>query len=161
MLASRLGAPSAIAVGPDRFALVGSSTTNKDGPLVTFFQEFSFDGEALGEAHAVNAGDGGNQTQPSALYLPQGTLLVTWHAASARGVVGRFFNGQGAPRFCALGCNEEPFGLGARMGRTAANNSALLRNGDDVWVLHDGADARGDGIHLLRAPFGTLFPAKP
>lgn len=162
VLAPRLGAPSAIAVGSDRFALVGScSTSGSEGPLRSFVQEFSFDGEPLTDARAVDAEDDGQQTQPSAIYLPRGTLLVTWHSSTRRGVVGRFFDAAGAPRFCALGCNEAPFSIGARMGAAAANNSALLANGDDVWILHDGADSRGDGIHLLRAPFGALYPAKP
>lgn len=162
IVAPRQGAPSAIAVGSDRFALVGScSTTSKDGPLRSFVQEFSFDGAPLSDARQVDPDDDGQQTQPSAIYLPRGTLLVTWHSATRRGVVGRLFDAGGAPRFCALGCNEGPFAVGARMAGTAANNSALLRNGDDVWIAHDGADARGEGIYLLRAPFGTLYPAKP
>lgn len=156
-----LGVALAIAAGSDRFALVGSSSNVKDAPLVVFFQEFSLDGEPLREARAVNPEDAAHQTLPNAVYLNQGTLLVTWHSSAHHGVVGRFFDADGRPRFCALGCDEGPFELGARTAGSANSASAPLLNHDDVWLVHDGEDGFGTGIHLLRSPFSALYPAKP
>jgi hypothetical protein len=155
------GAPAVIAVGKDRFVLVGSSSPVDGAPLQTFFQEFSFDGRAIDEAHAVDPGDDGNQTLPSAAYLSHDTLLVTWHSATHLGVVGRFFDSNREPRFCTLGCDEAPFAVGARAAGNKANGSAPFESDDNVWVLHGGKDGRGDGVQLFRSPFAALYPVKP
>ncbi|HVY25006.1 MAG TPA: hypothetical protein VHB79_00590 [Polyangiaceae bacterium] len=161
VLTNRQGAPSAIAVASDRFAVVGSSSPAEAAAGRVFFQEFSLDGEPMGVARTVDPEDAGHQTQPNAVYLPNDTLLVTWHSATKHGVVGRFFKSDGTPRFCSLGCGESAFDVGARVSGDAAESSRPLLNGGDVWIVHDGQDGHGEGVHLLRARFASLYPAKP
>lgn len=154
------GISCAIAVGPGRFALVANASSEPDAPPRVFVREWSFDAEPLGSARPVDPDDHAVQSQPNAIYLPLETLLVTWSSASRVGTVGRFFQADGSPRFCSLGCGEGPFPIGtAGTGRIPAT-SALLSTGDSVWALHGGEDPRGEGIYLQQAPFNVLFPAQ-
>jgi hypothetical protein len=125
---------------------------------VVFVREFSLAGDPLGPARRVDLEDAGAQVGPNAVYLPSQTLLVTWHAAAHSGTVGRFYRPDGAPRFCALGCDEKPFVLGARSGGDFGA-SVAASVGNDLWVAHVGRDAVGTGIYLWQAPFADLYPA--
>jgi len=147
----------AVSAGPDRFALVASAAPTDGAAPLVFLREFSFDGEPLGAARRVDTEDHRAQVMPNAAYLPSGTLFVTWHSAAKAGTVGRFFRPDGAPRFCALGCDERPFVLGNRAGGSVGASGSAL-SGEEVWVVHVGRDAIGTGIHLWQAPFDALYP---
>jgi hypothetical protein len=157
---SDYGVSCAVSAGPERFVAVGTASTAVSAVPAAHFREFSFDGTPLASARAVDPSDRALQTLPNAAYLPSGTLFISWHSGSAGGTLGRFFRPDGAPRFCALGCNEEPFALGARATNLGGGSAARLV-GDDLWVVHGAGDTRGMGVFLWRAAYRELFPVKP
>ena len=135
---------TAVAASPDRLAVSFEGAAEPGAPTRVWLRELDVrDGAPLSLAGAeggqplpVRLSDRG-QLSPSVAYLPGGSLFVLWESSERSGTMGRVFRDNGDRQFTGLGCNEEPFAIGART-RIGAGTSTSVLDENRVWVFHAG-----------------------